>query len=100
MFVWLVTPRSYAYVEFADKESVGNAVALNESLFHGRPIKVIPKRTNVPGMNRGRGRGGRGGFRGYPMYYPPPMPFYYGPVYRGGRGRGRGAPRGRGYAPY
>ncbi|KAJ1826450.1 hypothetical protein LPJ73_009009, partial [Coemansia sp. RSA 2703] len=51
-------------------------------MLHGRPIKVNPKRTNVPGMSRGRGRGrGRGGFYGG---YPPRG--------RGGfRGRGRGA---------
>ena len=28
-------------MEFADKESVENAVALNDSLFKGRQIKVI-----------------------------------------------------------
>ena len=31
---------SFAYVEFADKESVENALALNDSLFKGRQIKV------------------------------------------------------------
>jgi polyadenylate-binding protein 2 len=66
---------------------VAQALVLNESVFRGRNLKVVPKRTNLPGMSsrgrgRGRGRGyGRGGFpRG---------------GYRGGyRGRGRG------YAPY
>ncbi|XP_065065388.1 polyadenylate-binding protein 2-B-like [Rhopilema esculentum] len=63
-------PKGFAYVEFADKESVDNAVALNDSLFKGRQIKVSAKRTNVPGIsstNRGRGRGfshPRGGWRG------------------------------------
>jgi len=76
-------PKGFAYVEFVDEESVANAVALNESLFRGRLIKVIAKRTNVPGFNRGRGRGGRAGFRGA--------------FFRGGRGRG--ARRGY-YVPY
>lgn len=55
----------FAYIEFADKDSVQTAMALDESLFRGRQIKVNPKRTNRPGLsttNRGgfRGRGGRG----------------------------------------
>lgn len=83
-------PKGFAYVEFLEKESVENAVALNDSIFRSRQLKVTPKRTNVPGMTfRGRGRGG---FRG--GYHP-----------RGGyrpyRGRGRGMYRGgRGYQPY
>ncbi|KHN80926.1 Polyadenylate-binding protein 2 [Toxocara canis] len=50
-------------MEFAEKESVQTALALNDTLFHGRQIKVSPKRTNKPGMSttnrppRGRGRG-------------------------------------------
>lgn len=59
-------PKGFAYVEFADKDSVVTAMALDESLFRGRQIKVSPKRTNRPGIsttNRGRARG-RGGFRG------------------------------------
>jgi polyadenylate-binding protein 2 len=70
-------PKGYAYVEFADPSLVTNAMAMNESLFRGRLIKVTAKRTNLPGLaargrGRGRGRGrpfrarGRGrGFRGY-----------------------------------
>ncbi|CAN6622022.1 hypothetical protein TRVA0_008S03114 [Trichomonascus vanleenenianus] len=70
-------PRGCAYVEFAEPALVPHALILNESMFKGRALKVVPKRTNVPGMARGRGRGrGRGG--------------------RGFRGRGRG----RGYFPY
>ncbi|OBZ76531.1 Polyadenylate-binding protein 2 [Grifola frondosa] len=58
-------PKGYAYVEFAETESVDAAVAMNESLFRARLIKVTAKRTNLPGFNRGRGRGGyRGGYRG------------------------------------
>lgn len=66
-------PKGYAYVEFAEPSMVSEALLLNGGELHGRPVKIMPKRTNIPGMNRGRGRGrGRGG-RG-----------------RGGRGRGRG----------
>lgn len=66
---WSGQPKGYAYVEFAEPAHVANAMALNESLFRNRLIKVTSKRTNVPGFNaRGRGRGrpfrGRGGSRG------------------------------------
>lgn len=82
-------PKGYAYVEFAEPMHVQHAVVLNDSMFRGRLIKVVPKRTNIPGFNRGRGRGRgggggggyRGGFRGWSGYQP----------YRArGRGRGRG----------
>ncbi|EJD01088.1 polyadenylate-binding protein 2 [Fomitiporia mediterranea MF3/22] len=56
-------PKGYAYVEFAEPSFVETAQTLNESLFKGRLIKVVPKRTNIPGFSRGRGRG-RGGYRG------------------------------------
>ncbi|CAK7214025.1 hypothetical protein SBRCBS47491_002000 [Sporothrix bragantina] len=89
-------PKGYAYVEFSEPSLVAQALVLNESVFKGRNIKVVPKRTNVPGMSRGRGRGGfpRGGGRGFfgggrGGYMPRGG-------YRGGyRGRGRG-----GFAPY
>lgn len=88
-------PKGFAYVEFTDKDSVPTAMALDDSLFRGRQIKVMPKRTNKPGLtttNRpprgsrgrggrgGRGRGGfgggymrrpRGGYRGRSSYYSP-----------------------------
>ena len=78
-------PKGFAYVEFAEQGLVSQALVLNDSEFRGRPLKVTPKRTNLPFMSsRGRGRGrGRG--------------------FRGGRGRGgyRGGYRGRGgSAPY
>ncbi|KAL9001168.1 MAG: hypothetical protein Q9169_000352 [Polycauliona sp. 2 TL-2023] len=97
-------PKGYAYVEFTEPNLVAQALVLNESMFRGRNLKVVPKRTNVPGMTRGgrggRGgpRGGRGGFprggydRGYDRgSYPPP---------RGGGYRGGYRGRARGYAPY
>merc|ERR1712000_612995 len=74
-------PKGYAYVEFSEPSLVAQALVLNESVLKGRNIKVTPKRTNIPGMSRGRGRGG-GSFRG-----------------GGGRGGYRGG-RGRGYTPY
>jgi polyadenylate-binding protein 2 len=78
-------PKGYAYIEFADVQSVQSALIFNELQFKGRPIKVLAKRTNLPGMSK-RGRGAyRGGFRGY----------------RGSFfGRGRGAYRGAFYSPY
>jgi len=77
-------PKGFAYVEFADKDSVGTAMALDESLFRGRQIKVMSKRTNRPGIsttNRGRGRSRRGGYyrgmgSGYYPYAPRPRPRY------------------------
>jgi len=63
-------PKGFAYIEFADKDSVTTGQALDESLFRGRQIKVTPKRTNRPGFSstdrppRGRGFRGRGGYRG------------------------------------
>mmetsp|Transcript_5390 Transcript_5390/g.15180 ORF Transcript_5390/g.15180 Transcript_5390/m.15180 type:complete len:189 (-) Transcript_5390:55-621(-) len=74
---WTGHPKGFAYVEFSDKEAIENAVALNESVFRGRQLKVTAKRTNVPGYGRGRGRGrgyrgyGRRGRRGrYGRYHP------------------------------
>ncbi|KAK3605716.1 hypothetical protein CHS0354_013513 [Potamilus streckersoni] len=63
-------PKGFAYVEFADKDSVATAMALDESLFRGRQIKVCSKRTNRPGLSttnrppRSRFRR-RGGFYGF-----------------------------------
>ena len=34
-------PKGFAYVEFTDKDSVDTAMALDDSLFRGRQIKVI-----------------------------------------------------------
>lgn len=83
-------PSRYAYVEFTEPSLVAQALVLNESLFKGRNIKVTPKRTNIPGMTRGRGRGGFRGGRGRGGFAPR--------GYRGGyRGRGGG---GRGFTPY
>ncbi|XP_052871964.1 polyadenylate-binding protein 2 [Anopheles cruzii] len=88
-------PKGFAYIEFGAKEFVETALAMNETLFRGRQIKVNPKRTNRPGMcqtNRfprgARGRAARvsraccygvhrgtrrpiRGYRGRATYYAP-----------------------------
>jgi len=76
-------PKGFAYVEFGEKDSVQTAMALDDSLFRGRQIKVMLKRTNRPGIStsnrpprgaRGRGaRGARGSFAAFgfrPMRRP------------------------------
>merc|ERR1719419_1211091 len=71
-------PKGFAYVEFTDKDSVDTAMALDDSLFRGRQIKVMPKRTNKPGISSSnrppyyRGRGGYRGrsYRGYESFGP------------------------------
>lgn len=87
-------PKGFAYIEFADKESIQLAMALDDSLFRGRQIKVTPKRTNRPGISttnrppRGRFGRPRGGYYagGYaPRYsrprgrFRPRRSFYYSP---------------------
>ena len=65
-------PKGYAYIEFDSPDAVEAAVALHESEFKGRNLKVVAKRTNVHGFGgRGRGRG-RGGWG------------------KGGKGKGKG----------
>ncbi|VDP91334.1 unnamed protein product [Echinostoma caproni] len=70
-------PKGFAYIEFDTRDAVEAAMALDDSSFRNRQLKVLPKRTNVPGMSltnrppylrgRGRGRGLPGGYR--PVYY-------------------------------
>uniref|UniRef100_A0AC34PXI6 RRM domain-containing protein n=1 Tax=Panagrolaimus sp. JU765 TaxID=591449 RepID=A0AC34PXI6_9BILA len=82
-------PKGFAYIQFTEPDGMQNALALDESLFLGRQIKVSMKRTNKPGISttnrppKGRGFRGRGfgGFRGF----------------RGMRGR---PARRHGFAPY
>ncbi|KAL9659478.1 hypothetical protein QQ045_024284 [Rhodiola kirilowii] len=45
-------PKGFAYVEFLEVEAVQEALQLNESELHGRQLKVMAKRTNVPGMKQ------------------------------------------------
>ncbi|KAJ3216000.1 cytoplasmic RNA-binding protein [Dinochytrium kinnereticum] len=95
---WTGHPKGFAYVEFADSSLVSNALALNDSLFKGRLIKVTAKRTNVPTFMRGGARGGRGGGRSFRGGGG----FARGGFDRGGYGRGRPPYRARrGYfSPY
>eukprot|EP00612_Vaucheria_litorea_P002183 CAMPEP_0171455456 /NCGR_PEP_ID=MMETSP0945-20130129/2345_1 /TAXON_ID=109269 /ORGANISM="Vaucheria litorea, Strain CCMP2940" /LENGTH=178 /DNA_ID=CAMNT_0011980703 /DNA_START=28 /DNA_END=561 /DNA_ORIENTATION=+ len=44
-------PKGYAYIEFANKEAAETAIAMNDSQFRGRNLKVTAKRQNVPGMS-------------------------------------------------
>nr|KAF6411242.1 PABPN1 like, cytoplasmic [Rousettus aegyptiacus] len=92
-------PKGYAYVEFTSESSVQAAVELNESIFRGRVIKVLPKRTNLPGISS-TDRGGLQkhlGTRG--------APFPRSSLQGGARFRPQGRNRGRGrvslwYSPY
>jgi polyadenylate-binding protein 2 len=113
-------PKGFAYVEFGDKDAIQTAMALDESLFKGRQIKVVCKRTNKPGISTtdrfprgGRaaaasimpgfgmfspGRGGRGGgaFGAIRGAYNPYMRSYRGRIVKSGRG----GPGFYNYAPY
>ncbi|NXT52755.1 PABP2 protein, partial [Pluvianellus socialis] len=82
-------PKGYAYIEFEEKSSVKAAVELDESTFRGRVIKVLPKRTNMPGISttdRGGYRGhfqARGGLAHRGGYYGGQYPRVRGRTYRG-----------------
>ena len=92
-------PKGYAYIEFEEESSVANALLLNDTLLKGRQIKVVPKRTNTPGLSRGAARGAfSGGFRGARgvMLPGPPRGRGFGP-WRGAPPRIRAA---RGFYPY
>ncbi|XP_052727803.1 polyadenylate-binding protein 2 isoform X7 [Vigna angularis] len=71
-------PKGFAYVEFVEVEAVQEALVLNESELHGRQLKVLPKRTNVPGMKQHRPRR----FNPYMAYgfrRPYTPPYFYSP---------------------
>ena len=44
-------PKGFAYIEFNEQTSVESALALNGSLFSGRIIQVLAKRSNTPGIS-------------------------------------------------
>ncbi|XP_071702200.1 polyadenylate-binding protein 2-like [Rutidosis leptorrhynchoides] len=80
-------PKGFAYVEFLEVEAVQEALSLNESELHGRQLKVMAKRTNVPGLKQFRGRRFNPymGYRGFRRPYVPPYaysPYGYGKVPR------------------
>ncbi|XP_007670870.1 embryonic polyadenylate-binding protein 2 isoform X2 [Ornithorhynchus anatinus] len=93
-------PKGYAYIEFASESSVKAAVDLDESTFRGRIIKVLPKRTNMPGISstdRGGLRGhciGRGALSHRATFHGGSRSRPRGRIYRG---RGRFSPW---YSPY
>eukprot|EP01097_Dermamoeba_algensis_P006514 TRINITY_DN407_c0_g1_i2.p1 TRINITY_DN407_c0_g1~~TRINITY_DN407_c0_g1_i2.p1 ORF type:complete len:141 (-),score=15.58 TRINITY_DN407_c0_g1_i2:135-557(-) len=76
---WTGHPKGFAYIEFLEEESIQNSVLLNESLFRGRALKVIPKRTNVPGFKRGHFGGYRPSYRRGGFFPPrrPRRPYYH-----------------------
>ncbi|GAA0172772.1 translation initiation factor [Lithospermum erythrorhizon] len=79
-------PKGFAYVEFLEQEAIQEAIQLNESELHGRQLKVMAKRTNVPGMKQFRPRR-FDPFLGFRRPYVPPYayaPYGYGkaPRYR------------------
>eukprot|EP00771_Trimastix_marina_P003462 gnl/Trimastix_PCT/473.p1 GENE.gnl/Trimastix_PCT/473~~gnl/Trimastix_PCT/473.p1 ORF type:complete len:183 (+),score=9.32 gnl/Trimastix_PCT/473:78-626(+) len=75
-------PKGCAYIEFMDKEGAKNALALTDSTFRNREIKVLPKRTNLPGYGRFRGSTApyfpRGRFYRPRRFRRPYMGGYYG----------------------
>ncbi|KAK9037742.1 hypothetical protein V6N11_022644 [Hibiscus sabdariffa] len=80
-------PKGFAYVEFLEAEAVQEALVLNESELHGRQLKVLPKRTNVPGMKQYRPRRFNPymGYRSRRPYIPLPYfssPYGYGKIPR------------------
>ncbi|XP_064416438.1 polyadenylate-binding protein 2 isoform X2 [Latimeria chalumnae] len=94
-------PKGFAYIEFADKESVRTSIALDESLFRGRQIKVVPKRTNRPGISTTDRGFPRARYRARAISYSSRSRFYsgYTPRSRGRAYRGR-ARATAWYSPY
>lgn len=106
-------PKGTAYIEFESHEQATAAIVKDGQSLHGRPLKVAPKRENIPASQRGGrggpmmnggfyqgGRGGRGGMA--PQMAAMAMmasmmgsmgysPYGGAPRGRGGRGRGRGS---------
>ncbi|XP_019182550.1 PREDICTED: polyadenylate-binding protein 2-like isoform X1 [Ipomoea nil] len=86
-------PKGFAYVEFVEQEAIQEALQLNESELHGRQLKVMPKRTNVPGMKQFRPRRFNP-YMGYRFRRPYVPPYFYSPY-----GYGK-VPRFRRASPY
>ncbi|KAL6218778.1 hypothetical protein ACLB2K_011987 [Fragaria x ananassa] len=66
-------PKGFAYVEFPEAEAIQEALALNESELHGRPLKVLPK--SVPGYKQFRS-GRNNPYMGY-HFRGPYVPSYF-----------------------
>ncbi|XP_057976183.1 polyadenylate-binding protein 2-like isoform X3 [Malania oleifera] len=89
-------PKGYAYVEFLETEAVQEALLLNESELHGRQLKVLAKRTNIPGMKQYRPRRANP-FMGYRSRTPYMVPYFNSPYGYGKAPRYRMPMR---YSPY
>ncbi|XP_025015314.1 polyadenylate-binding protein 3 isoform X2 [Ricinus communis] len=89
-------PKGFAYVEFLEVEAIQEALLLNESELHGRQLKVLPKRTNVPGMKQYRPRRFNP-YMGYRFRRPYVPPYFYSPYGYGKAPRFRRPMR---YMPY
>ncbi|OIW17892.1 hypothetical protein TanjilG_19861 [Lupinus angustifolius] len=89
-------PKGFAYVEFVEVEAVQEALLLNESELHGRQLKVLPKRTNVPGMKQHRARR-YNPYMAYGFRRPYPPPYFYSPY---GYGKAPRFTRATRYVPY
>ncbi|KAJ8544028.1 hypothetical protein K7X08_025646 [Anisodus acutangulus] len=72
-------PKGFAYVEFIEQEAVQEALQLNESELHGRQLKVMSKRTNVPGMKQFRPGRFNPYLGGYRSRRPYATPYFYSP---------------------
>ncbi|XP_072492442.1 embryonic polyadenylate-binding protein 2 [Notamacropus eugenii] len=85
-------PKGYAYIEFAYEDSVKTAMDLDETTFRGRTIRVMPKRTNLPGISttdRGGLRARHSGRGGPQRWYSLYMGEQSRPRWRSHRGHGR-----------
>ncbi|CAF1706975.1 hypothetical protein Bca4012_005415 [Brassica carinata] len=89
-------PKGFAYVEFVEVDAIQEALQLNESELHGRQLKVLPKRTNVPGLKQHRGRRFNP-YMGYRFRRPFMSPYMYSPYGYGKAPRFRRPMR---YMPY
>uniref|UniRef100_A0A7E4V7A7 RRM domain-containing protein n=1 Tax=Panagrellus redivivus TaxID=6233 RepID=A0A7E4V7A7_PANRE len=67
-------PRGCAFMQFANVDSMQNALTMDQTMLLGRQITVTMKRTNTPGISTAgrapRGRGGRGRGRGISVLGP------------------------------
>lgn len=85
------TPKGFAYMEFVDEECVKNACLLHDSLFRGRQLKVVAKRTNIQGFTKkgkdGKGKKGAVPWKGKGKGKYQPYPYW--------KGKGKGK-----YSPY
>uniref|UniRef100_A0A7N0TJ66 RRM domain-containing protein n=1 Tax=Kalanchoe fedtschenkoi TaxID=63787 RepID=A0A7N0TJ66_KALFE len=71
-------PKGFAYVEFLEVEAVQEALQLNDSELHGRRLKVMAKRTNMPGMKQYPARRSTP-YMGYRFRRPYVPPYFYPP---------------------